>query len=221
MSVVLVVAAHPDDEILGVGGTLAKHDARGDDVHALVLSEGASSRYEGGAEQMLRSSAERSAKKVGFRSIRLLAMPDQRLDAMPLIEVTQTVEQSVNDLKPEVVYTHSPVDVNTDHGIVSRATWTACRPYSTPWLKRILVFETPSSTEWAWPLPSSGFQPNWYVDITETLDRKLDAMAQYESELRDYPHPRSLRALTERARSWGSHIGVEAAEPFVLLRARE
>lgn len=221
MSVVLVVAAHPDDEILGAGGTLAKHVARGDEVHALVLSEGASSRYEDGAEQILRDSALRSAENIGFASIQLLNMADQRLDAVPLIEVTQTLEPFVFDLRPEVVYTHTPVDVNTDHGIVARATWTACRPYSTPWLKRILAFETPSSTEWAWPLPDGGFQPNWYVDVTETLDSKLQAMVQYETELRDYPHPRSVQALTERARYWGSHIGVEAAEPFVVLRARD
>ena len=214
------MAAHPDDEILGAGGTLAKHLAQGDEVHALVLSEGASSRYEEGAEQTLRDSAARSAEKIGFASIQLLDMPDQRLDAVPLIEVTQAIESFVFDLRPEVVYTHTPADVNTDHGIVARATWTACRPYSTPWLTRILAFETPSATEWAWPLPDGGFHPNWFVDVTETLGRKLEAMAQYETELRPYPHPRSLQALAERARFWGSHVGVKAAEPFVMMRGR-
>lgn len=220
MGVVLVVAAHPDDEILGAGGTLAKHVDAGDEVHALVLSEGASSRYEAEAIQSLRASAQLSAAAIGFTSIRLLNMPDQRLDAVPLIDVTQTLEPLIYDLRPEVVYTHAPVDVNTDHGVVARATWTACRPYASPWLKKILAFETPSSTEWAWPLAGNGFHPNWYVDISDTLNRKLQAMSGYERELRDYPHPRSLQALTERARYWGSHVGVAAAEPMMLLRAQ-
>ncbi|WP_256842685.1 PIG-L deacetylase family protein [Ornithinimicrobium cryptoxanthini] len=220
MGVVLVVAAHPDDEVLGAGGTLAKHVASGDQVHAIVLSEGASSRYAAEGAGLLRDSATRSAEAIGLTSIHLLDLPDQRLDAIPLIEVTHAVEEVVLELRPETVYTHTPVDVNADHGVVARATWTACRPYAAPWLHRILAFETPSSTEWAWPLEGSSFQPNWFVDIAGTLDRKLEAVSCYTTELRDYPHPRSLQALTERARFWGSHVGVAAAEPFILLRGR-
>lgn len=219
MATILIVAAHPDDEILGGGATFAKHVDNGDVVHALVLSEGASARYEDGMEKALRTCAERSAEMIGFSTIDFGNLPDQRLDAMPIIEVTQLVEETIQSLRPSIVYTHSHVDVNSDHGVVSRAVWTACRPYATPWIERILAFETPSSTEWAWAAPESAFQPQWFVDVERTLQRKLDAMACYTSELRPYPHPRSLQALEERARYWGSIAGGVAVEPFVLLRA--
>ncbi len=219
MAVVLVVAGHPDDEILGGGATYAKHVDAGDEVHALVVSEGASARYEDEMKSSLRAAGKRSADLIGFSSIDFLALPDQRLDATPLIEVTQAVEEVVHALRPAVVYTHSHVDVNADHGVVSRATWTACRPYAAPFVERLLLFETPSSTEWARPTAESAFLPTWFVDVSTTLSRKLDAMACYETELRDYPHPRSLRALRERAAYWGSVSGVGLAEPFVLLRA--
>lgn len=217
---VLVVAAHPDDEILGVGATLARHVRDGDEVHALVVSEGATARYEIGAKKHLVQSARDSADTLGLASIDFLGMPDQRLDGLPLIEVTQALETIVQSIRPAVVYTHTPVDVNADHGVVARACWTACRPYAAPWIETVLAFETPSSTEWAWRLPGHSFDPQWYVDVTDTLELKLAAMAKYDTELRQYPHPRSLRALEERARYWGSHIGVTAAEPFVLLRTR-
>lgn len=220
MTRVLVVAAHPDDEILGAGATLAQHVQNGDEVHAVVVSEGASARYAEGAEAELVGAARRSAETLGLASITFLGLPDQRLDGVPLLEVTQSLEPIVQGIEPSTVYTHTPVDVNTDHGVVARACWTACRPYSAPWVKTMLAFETPSSTEWAWPLPGHDFSPQWFVDVSETLDLKLRAMACYESELRDYPHPRSLRALEERARYWGSRLGVAAAEPFVVLRAR-
>jgi LmbE family N-acetylglucosaminyl deacetylase len=218
VSVVLVVASHPDDEVLGGGGTFAKHVDAGDEVHAVVISEGATARYEDGMRSTLRSCAERSGAVIGFSSIRFLSMPDQRLDATPLLEVTQALEPIISELKPQIVYTHSHVDVNADHGVVARATWTACRPYAAPTVRRLLAFETPSSTEWAWPTTESAFQPAWFVDVSETLQRKLDALACYEPELRDYPHPRSLRALAERAAYWGSTVGARAIEPFVLLR---
>lgn len=218
MSTVLVVSAHPDDEILGGGATFAKHVDAGDDVHAVVVSEGASARYVDAMKSTLRDCAERSAAVIGFSSIRFLSLPDQRLDELALVEVTQAIEPIVAELRPTVVYTHSHVDVNADHGIVARATWTACRPYAAPTVQRLLAFETPSSTEWAWPMTESAFQPAWFVDVEATLQRKLDAMACYVSELRDYPHPRSGRALSERAAYWGSVSGCAAAEPFVVLR---
>lgn len=220
MTSVLVLAAHPDDEILGLGGTLAKHIRDGDEVHAVVVSEGASSRYEDGAQDDLVRSARRSAETLGMTSIDFLGLPDQRLDDLPLIEVTQALEPIVQAVRPTVVYTHNPTDVNTDHGVVARASWTACRPYSAPWIDTILAFETPSSTEWAWPLSVDQFNPQWFVDIGATLELKLAAMACYPSELRPYPHPRSIRALEERARYWGSVAGTNAAEPFAVLKAR-
>lgn len=216
---VLVVAAHPDDEILGVGATIAKHVSAGDRAHAAVLSEGASARYEQDMVASLRAAAERSADTIGFASIEFLGLPDQRMDTLPLLDVTQSIETIVQRLKPEVIYTHSPGDVNADHGVVSRAAWTACRPFATPWVEMFACFETPSSTEWGWPLADGGFNPHHFVDVEKTLQVKLDAMSHYESELREYPHPRSIRGLKERAAYWGACSGRAAAEAFVVLRS--
>lgn len=216
--VVLVVAAHPDDELLGAGGTLAHHVRRGAQVHALVLSDGASSRYDAGMAEVLAKSAQRAGEVLGFASVRVGSLPDQRLDAVPLLDITRLVEAVTDELRPTVVYTHFPEDVNADHGMVARAAWTACRPFVLPGLRRFAVFETPSSTEWAWPMAGAEFVPTSFVDITDTLAAKLAAMSCYETELRDYPHPRSLRALRERAAYWGSRAGRTAVEPFRVLR---
>ena len=218
MSRVLVIGAHPDDEILGAGGTLAQHVRDGDEVHAVVVADGATSRYSDEMVSVLAESAERAAKTMGFASLRLEGLPDQRLDTLPAVEINQRLESVVADLRPQLVYTHFPGDVNTDHGIVARAAWVACRPYVAPYLVRFAVFETSSSTEWAWPYDGVQFAPNLFVDITETLDQKLAALESYQSELRPYPHPRSDRAIRERAAVWGSKVGRLAVEPFQVLR---
>ncbi len=220
-STVVVIGAHPDDEILGAGGTLARHVQAGDEVHAVVVADGAGSRYPDEMMGALEKDARRAAETIGFASLRLQALPDQRLDTVPFIELTQLIESVLDELGPQLVYTHFPADVNADHGLVARAAWTACRPYYRPGLRRFAVFETPSSTEWAWPAGDTALQPNYFADITATLDTKIAAMECYESELRDYPHPRSGRALRERAAFWGSQAGRAAAEPFRILREIE
>ena len=218
---VAVIGAHPDDELLGAGGTLARHVQAGDEVHAIVVADGAGSRYPDEMVGKLEKDARRAAETIGFASLRLQALPDQRLDTVPFIELTQLIESVLDDISPHVVYTHFPADVNADHGVVARAAWTACRPYNRPELRRFAVFETPSSTEWAWPMTGTSLNPNHFVDVTSTLDIKIAAMECYETELRDYPHPRSSRALRERAAFWGSQVGRLAAEPFLILREVE
>lgn len=216
---VFVLAAHPDDELLGLGGTILRHRAEGDEVHVLVMSEGASSRYEDHMGSELARSAEAAAEVLGVSSIELAGWPDQRMDAIPLIDLTQYIEERMRQRSPHILYTHFFHDVNADHGVVARAAWTAARSYSQPKLRQIYAFETPSSTEWAWPSPETAFHANHFVDISGHLDRKLEAMACYESELRPDPHPRSLRSLRTIAQRWGSVIGVEAAEAFITLRS--
>jgi LmbE family N-acetylglucosaminyl deacetylase len=215
---VLIFASHPDDEILGAGATLAGHASRGDEVHAVVLAEGATSRYDATMEEALQKAGMRAAEEIGFASIRFEGMPDQRLDSAPLIEITQRIEAILEELDPQVVYTHFPGDVNVDHGIVARAVWTACRPYRFPRVRRLAAFETPSSTEWAWPLPDGVFSPTLFVDVSATIEAKLAAMECYSAELRDYPHPRSTRALRQRAEFWGSVVDRSAVEPFLIMR---
>jgi LmbE family N-acetylglucosaminyl deacetylase len=218
---VVVVAAHPDDEILGAGGTFARLVQTGEDVHAIIMAEGASSRYPAEMAQTLEKSAQRAAEQLGFAGLSFGPFADQRLDVEPLVDVTQYIQAILAPLRPRAVFTHFPGDANADHTVVARAAWTACRPYAASWLRRFAVFETPSSTEWGWSMPGNGFKPTLYVDITGTLETKLAAMACYESELREYPHPRSLRALRERAAFWGSHVGVAYAEPFRVFREVE
>ena len=215
---VLVIAAHPDDELLGVGATLAKHVAAGDLVEAIVVSEGASSRYAEGADTELQRAGQRAAKELGLAKLTFLGLPDQRLDTLPLIEVTQTIERHLDALAPHVVYTHHWGDVNRDHRVVCEAVSVACRPIGDRFPHRVLCFETPSSTEWSPPDVQSAFVPNVFVDVTSTLDAKLRAMACYASELRPAPHPRSLEALRARAGYWGQIVTRPYAEAFVLLR---
>jgi len=216
---VLAVVAHPDDEVLGVGGTLARHALDGDHVTALVVADGASSRYPDHMRDELRDAGRRAAECLGIKETRFADLVDQRLDAMALIDVVQVLSGHLDELAPERVYTHFIGDVNLDHGVVARATWTACRPYARPEVRELLAFETPSSTEWAWPGSADRFTPTVYVDVTDTLQRKLDAMSCYASELRPAPHPRELGALAVRAQYWGSVVGLPAAEPFACLRS--
>lgn len=215
---VLVVAAHPDDEVLGPGGTLIRHFKSGDDVRTLIVCSAQSIRYREGEHEQPADS-QRAAHYLGGRT-RGLGFPDQRLDAGSNLELIQSVEREVQEFQPAVVYTHHWGDVNADHVRIAEAVDVATRPFAAPFLQRVYAFETPSSTEWTGSSRSRPFVPNVFSDISSELDRKLDAMRCYRSELRPYPHPRSLRSLRERAGYWGSVANMAAAEPLVLLRAR-
>ena len=218
---IAVVAAHPDDELLGAGATVARHVDAGDQVTAVIASEGATSRYEAGAGSMLERCAREAAEVLGVADLRFLGFPDQRMETRPLVEITQAIEGVLRDVRPDIVYTHFWGDLNRDHRIVSEAMQVACRPTGADYPRRVLCFETPSSTEWAPPEPSAAFQPNHFVDVTATIERKLAAMARYTSEVRAPPHPRSLEALRARAAGWGHIVGRAYAEAFMVLRQVE
>ncbi len=218
MKRVMVVAAHPDDELLGVAGTLAKHVEAGDEVRAVVVSEGASSRYAEGAENSLQIAGRRAAEVLGLTAIDFLGLPDQRLDSLPILDVIRSIEAAVSGFSPEVLYTHHWGDINRDHAVVAEAVSVAARPIGAGFPAEVLCFETPSSTEWSFPSMEKAFVPNVFVDVTATLEKKLAAMACYESELRPYPHPRSLEALRARAAYWGQVVTRPYAEAFVLAR---
>ncbi len=215
---VLVLAAHPDDELLGVGATVARHAAAGDTVTAVVVSEGASARYEDGAAEVLRDCGRAAAAVLGVKEIRFLGMRDQHLDAGPILEVIQPIERVVDELRPDLVYTHHFGDLNRDHRIVAEAVMVACRPAGPHYPAKVLMFETPSATEWSWPDPSMQFVPNHFVDVSRTIEAKLKAMACYKTEVRPAPHPRSLEALRARAQYWGQIVHAAYAEPFVVAR---
>lgn len=215
---VLAIAAHPDDELLGLGATLARHAADGDDVHCVVATEGASTRYGDGAIASLEACGRAAAQVLGVRDLRFLGFKDQQLDARPVLDVIQAVEKVVDEVVPDVVYTHHWGDANRDHRVVSEAVMIACRPVGPRYPRAVYLFETPSSSEWSWPDPNAAFVPNHFVDVTSTIERKLEAMACYVSEVRPTPHPRSLEALRARAAYWGQVITRPYAEGFVVAR---
>ena len=215
---VLIVAAHPDDELLGVGGTALGHAQRGDCVQAAVLCEGASVRYGAEWSAEVARQANRAAKILQLRPPVLGNLPEQRLETLPLIEIIRQVEELIETNRPEIVYTHFAGDMNRDHRIISEAVLVAARPCSAPSVREVLMFETPSSTEWGAAALLPGFQPSLFVDITAQLDAKVKAFECYTREVCEAPHPRSPQGLRARAAYWGSTICRPAAEAFVVAR---
>jgi LmbE family N-acetylglucosaminyl deacetylase len=210
---VLVIAAHPDDEVLGCGGTVALHRKNGDDVCTVVVCEGSSLRGvdqgQGDDHHLFAASRE-----LGVEDVRHLGLPDQRLDTMTLTDIITPLEEVVRDVRPNIVYCQHGGDVNIDHTILFKAALVAVRPTEL-YIDVVYAFEAASSTEWAHPRV---FVPDTFVDISSTLEQKLRAMNCYKSELRDYPHPRSLEALRHRAHSWGNQNCLDAAEAFMTVR---
>jgi N-acetylglucosamine malate deacetylase 1 len=264
---ILLIAAHPDDELLGVGGAIAWHIANGDQVKVAVMCEGISARFSsdgryelGGGngtrtgvaavrtavEAALQDAQESTlaansdviprcyvperfdavkletyaaARILGVTDVHLGNLPDQRLETLPLSDVVKQIEVLVSDFEPDLVYTHFAGDINRDHRVLTEALLVAVRPYAAPSVKEILMFETPSSTEWSSPPLTPSFQPNVFVDITPFLAHKIAAFNCYSAEGRPYPHPRSPQALADRAHYWGSLVNRESAEPFMLVRS--
>ena len=215
---VLVIAAHPDDELLGLGATVSLHVSCGDSVTIAIVADNGTARYEDETIETVRHCARQAARQLGVTEVRFAGLADQKLDTVPILEITQWIEVILRDIQPQIIYTHHRRDINHDHRVVYEATMTAARPYNSPYVERILCFETPSATEWSGPYAEDSFVPTVYVDITGHLETKLNAMSAYKTEIRPYPHPRSLEALRTRAAHWGSVIGVVAAEPFMLMR---
>lgn len=224
MSTVLVIAAHPDDEILGVGGTAARRSEEGDNVYALILGEGQTSRWDAReqAEQtavhQLHKNTMEAARIIGYSDVFFENLPDNRFDSVDLLDIVKKVEQYITKLQPDVLYTHHHGDLNIDHRLTCEAVLTAARPVGSYTVKEIYQFETLSSTEWNFGNKETNFCPNVFVDIEGYLPQKLDAMKKYESELCDFPHPRSLEMLEIMAKKWGSTVGKINAEAFELVR---
>lgn len=210
---VLVIAAHPDDELLGVGGTLALHSAAGDRVTCVVVAAG-DLKHDSDGEKGVHAQAQRAASVLGVLELKLLSFPDQSLDKFSLVDIVSPLEEIVERTRPDVVYLQYGYDINRDHQILFQAALVATRPME-KFIQAIYAFDTVSSTEWAYPRT---FVPDTWVDISTTLDRKIEAMACYETELRDWPHPRSLHSLRVKAQSAGSQVVSEAAECFMTIR---
>lgn len=217
---ILVVAAHPDDEVLGCGGTIARHAATGDKVHILILAEGATAREGGGGEELaaLREAAREAAKALGAEPPDFLGLPDNRLDTLPLLDVIKAIEAVIANVRPAVVYTHHAGDLNVDHRIAHQAVLTACRPLPGSSVKSIYAFETVSSTEWMGPAVNDVFRPNRFISIDGQWPAKRRALEAYKMEMRPFPHARSVENVEALARTRGAAVGEPMSEAFVVVR---
>ena len=227
MERVLVIAAHPDDEVLGMGGTIAKYAARGDEVAVLIVTDGSTSQYRNDPKlkEILRAKKEETtncASILGIKHVFYGELPDMKLDVTPHIEINRVIENAIADFQPTMVFTHFSGDVNKDHRRVYESTLVACRPISEQCVKRLFLYSVPSSTEWNAQTATNVFLPNWYEDITgDYAEKKYKAMECYRTEIREYPHPRSIQYLRTADAAEGNRVGLLAAESFILLRSIE
>ncbi len=218
---VAVVVAHPDDEVLGCGGTIRRHILAGDEVWIVVLADGETGRRSSGGAEVVaarEAAAHAAAKILGVQHLALHGFADNRLDERPLLDIVQVLEEHIREISPDTVYTHHAGDLNIDHRRTHEAILTACRPQSGYPVKRLLAFEIPSSTVWQQPSGGVAFCPNWFVDISSTFENKMLALKAYNEEMRPWPHPRSYQGVEHLARWRGAIVGCDAAEAFMLIR---
>jgi Uncharacterized proteins, LmbE homologs len=212
---VLVIGAHPDDEVLGAGGAIARHAMTDDEVHILIVTEGTTVQYDD--EDLIeqkRADAQACADVLGVSEIHFGDLPDMRLDTVPHVDINAVIEDVCANVEPDIIYTHSRREVNRDHVAVHDSTLVATRPGSG--VEMVLAYETPSSTEYA--PETTGFEPTLFVDIADYLDTKINGFECYDTETREYPHPRSAKALRALARTRGAASNSATAEAFDVLR---
>ena len=221
---ILIVAAHPDDEVLGCGGTMARY-AEDHEVHVLILGEGLTSRLDDRERaeveplEQLRADGTKASQLLGVSSIEFGGLPDNQFDQVPLLQIIKILESKIRTVQPGAIYTHHSGDLNVDHGLTCRAVLTATRPGIGHPVQDVFSCEIRSSTEWAFQQVTPIFRPNVFVDISATIGAKIKAMECYVTESRPSPHPRSPESLRAIAKYWGSVIGCEYAEAFELIRS--
>lgn len=233
---IIVFVAHPDDEVLGMGGTILKHSQKGDFIKVVYLATGITSRrssnfqnsvsYEQNDNEVkkmqkeimdLRNDAKRSCKILKVKECKFYDFPDNEMDSVPLLKIVKVIEKEIKEFRPEKVFTHHFHDLNIDHRTVFNAVLTATRPVGSS-VKEVISFEVPSSTEWNYP---TYFNPNYFVDIKSQLSTKIKAMQAYKNEINKFPHPRSVVNLKNVSERWGTVSGKKAAEAFEIIRKIE
>lgn len=223
---ILIVAAHPDDEVLGCGATMARRSSAGDTVWTLILGEGITSRRglsraeKARGLKKLTADSRRAVEILGVSRHIMKSFPDNGFDSIARLGLIHAVEEVVAELKPSVVYTHSPADLNVDHQLTCEAVKTACRPLPGSPVKEILAFEIPSSTEWRFDA-GRAFHPDVFTEVDAQLELKIRALQAYAGETRDFPHPRSGEYIRALAKVRGGQAGLKAAEAFSLIRRIE
>jgi LmbE family N-acetylglucosaminyl deacetylase len=217
MKKILVVCAHPDDETLGLGGTLALHAKKGDKIMVLIFATGQFGRDDSskGIEKR-KNQCKNACSVLGVKKVKFLDYEDQALESVKLTELSSKIEEEIRNWKPSVLYTHFWGDTNQDHRRIYEAVLISTRPTSKYLLQKVVCFETPSSTDWG--SKSNNFHSNMYVNIEKTIKMKIKAFSHYENEIRRYPSPISKKSLLSRAEYWGSKVGISYAEPFIILR---
>lgn len=216
---VLVIGAHPDDEVLGAGGTIARLAAEGHEVNALLLCESSSPRYGNKMIPVLKEKALLSAEILGMKEVLFHDFSNVQTNSIPMKEMNKAVSEALEHFKPGWVMTHHRADVHVDHQMVFKATIESCRSFGGSFIEQLLCYEVPSSTEWAPPFPDTAFLPNVFYDISSTIGQKTKALSVYKSELKPYPHPRSLKAIYTYARRWSLRVNIDGyVEPFELIR---
>jgi LmbE family N-acetylglucosaminyl deacetylase len=215
MKKILVICAHPDDETLGLGGTIVKHSQNGDQVFVVIFADGESARNNSKKNIVMRKNqAKKVASILGIKKIKFLDYRDQILDTISSLVLAKKLEKIIKEWNPDTIYTHFWGDVNQDHKKIFDITLIAARPTPNSNIQRLICYETPSSTEWG----NESFKPNLFVEITPFLKKKIDAVEVYKNEIHEYPHPRSEKSIVTRSNFWGSSVGVMNAEAFIVLR---
>ena len=219
---ILIVVAHPDDEVLGCFGTVARLIKEGYEAYTLILGEGKTSRDEKRVVEnkkdeidILNSEIKRANDTIGIKKTFIYNFADNRFDSVDLLDIVKVISKVKEEIKPDIIFTHYENDLNIDHTITYKAVLTATRPMKNECVKEIYSFEILSSTEWNYPI---SFSPDVYFDIEDFIDIKLEAMKKYYSELCEYPHPRSLDGIKLNAQYNGMRVGKKYVEAFKCIR---
>ncbi|MDR2646486.1 MAG: PIG-L family deacetylase [Holosporaceae bacterium] len=223
MKKILIVAAHPDDEVLGCFGTVARliGERGGGEAYTLILGKGKAARRSADRNELhlLQKEMLEANKMIGIKKVFSADFPDNAFDKVPLLDIVKKIEEIKERVLPEIVFTHHIGDINIDHQITHRAVLTATRPKFGEIVRTIYAMEIPSSTEWNGYSKETVFVPNMFFDVSETIDLKIQALSEYESELMLYPHPRSLEYVRLLAKINGAKVGLEYVENFMLVRS--